>query len=112
MFPRSAPNPVNQGWWRLFVLCVLSTAAAATIVFTPGHPLTFDTESSLDKWAAAEAKVAWNQILANIGPAAGAADGVVIASPSTGEHNEPDYFVSHSHSPADRSSTPGPETRL
>lgn len=32
--------------------------------------------------------------MANIGPRAGAADGLVIASPSTGEGDEPDYFVS------------------
>lgn len=50
--------------------------------------------AKLDKWIRAEAGFAYRRILDNIGPAAGAPDGVVIASPSTGEGDEPDYFVS------------------
>lgn len=98
MFPKAAATPpvVNQGWWRVCTLLLLSTAAAATVVFTPGRIPSLglnNDDFSLDKWATAEAKVAWNHILANIGPAAGAWDGIVIASPSTGQNNEPDYFV-------------------
>lgn len=50
--------------------------------------------AKLDSWIRAEASVAWDRVLENIGPAAGAPDGVVIASPSTGGDDEPDYYVS------------------
>lgn len=50
--------------------------------------------AKLDKWIHAEANFAWKRVLDNIGPAAGVPDGVVIASPSTGGVDEPDYFVS------------------
>lgn len=94
VFPHPPPQTASQGWWRVCGLLLLSTAAAATVVFNPGLPyLSFDQGFSLDSWAAAETKVAWKHILANVGPAAGAEDGVVIASPSTGSNHEPDYFV-------------------
>ena len=49
----------------------------------------------LDRWIEEERVIAWNRITNNIGPAAGASDGIVIASPSSGQHlTEPDYFVS------------------
>jgi hypothetical protein len=49
----------------------------------------------LDKWIEEERVIAWNRITKNIGPAAGASDGIVIASPSSGQHlTEPDYYVS------------------
>jgi len=49
----------------------------------------------LDKWIEEERVMAWNRITNNIGPAAGAGDGIVIASPSSGQHlTEPDYYVS------------------
>lgn len=54
-----------------------------------------DRRRELTRWINAEKKVARDWMLRNIGPVAGAADGVVIASPSTGEVNgEPDYYVS------------------
>jgi hypothetical protein len=49
----------------------------------------------LDRWIEEERGIAWNRITNNIGPAAGASDGIVIASPSSGQHlTEPDYYVS------------------
>ena len=49
----------------------------------------------LDRWIEEERVIAWNRITSNIGPAAGASDGIVIASPSAGQHlTEPDYYVS------------------
>jgi hypothetical protein len=49
----------------------------------------------LDQWIAEQEPMALQRILGNIGPAAGAKDGLVIASPSTADRNdEPDYFVS------------------
>jgi hypothetical protein len=49
----------------------------------------------LDKWIEDERLIAWNRITNNIGPAAGARDGIIIASPSSGKHlTEPDYYVS------------------
>lgn len=50
--------------------------------------------AKLDKWIRAEAGFAYKRILDNIGLAAGVPDGVVVASPSTGGVEEPDYFVS------------------
>ena len=48
----------------------------------------------LDRWIEEERVMAWNRISSNIGPAAGASDGVIIASPSSGQHlTEPDYYV-------------------
>ena len=48
----------------------------------------------LDRWFEEEREIAWNRITSNIGPAAGASDGIVIASPSSGRHlTEPDYYV-------------------
>jgi hypothetical protein len=40
----------------------------------------------LDRWIEEERGIAWNRITNNIGPAAGASDGIVIASPSSGQH--------------------------
>lgn len=78
----------------MYTLLLLSTAAAATVVFPlPSNPFSYESIDSLEQWATSEAKVAWNHILSNIGPVTGAADGIVIASPSTGEQGEPDYFV-------------------
>jgi hypothetical protein len=51
----------------------------------------------LDNWIEEERVIAWNRITSNIGPAAGASDGIIIASPSSGQHlTEPDYYVSTS----------------
>jgi hypothetical protein len=61
--------------------------------------------SQLDRFIKAETPMAIANILRNIGPAAGAADGLVIASPSWGEWaDEPDYYVGVS--PAYYSSSP------
>jgi hypothetical protein len=49
----------------------------------------------LDFWIEGEKKLAWEKIAGNIGPSAGAGDGIVIASPSIGDvASEPDYYVS------------------
>jgi len=48
----------------------------------------------LERWIEEERVIAWNRVSSNIGPAAGASDGVIIASPSSGQHlTEPDYYV-------------------
>ena len=70
----------------------------------------------LDNWMHRQEQISFNKILRNIGPAAGAMDGLVIASPSRGEPGQPDYFVrtssiSPSHIDPDRS-TPGHEIQL
>jgi hypothetical protein len=52
---------------------------------------------NLEKWILHEKSVAWDMISRNMGPAAGACDGIVIASPSAGRSvTEPDYYVSFS----------------
>lgn len=49
----------------------------------------------LEGWLRKEEKVAWEGILKNVGPAVGAMDGAVVASPSEGEsEGDPDYYVS------------------
>lgn len=54
-----------------------------------------DRRKALDKWVQVEREVAWDRMLRNIGPISGASDGLVIASPSSGERvDEPDYYVS------------------
>jgi hypothetical protein len=48
----------------------------------------------LAAWIGSETSVATHEILANFGPAIGAADGLWIASPSAGEwEGVPDYYV-------------------
>jgi hypothetical protein len=48
----------------------------------------------IDSWIKKEAHSALRAVLANIGPVVGAADGIVVASPSTGDsEDEPDYYV-------------------
>lgn len=48
----------------------------------------------LDRWIEDQRVIAWNRISTNIGPAAGASDGIIVASPSSGQHlTEPDYYV-------------------
>lgn len=49
----------------------------------------------LGEWMQRQEAISYDKILRNIGPAAGAGDGLVIASPSHGEPGQPDYFVSH-----------------
>ena len=54
-----------------------------------------DRRKGLDEWIDTEREVAWDRMLRNIGPISGAADGLVIASPSAGGRvDEPDYYVS------------------
>jgi hypothetical protein len=54
----------------------------------------------LSDWVNGQEKIALSAILQNVGPAAGAADGLIIASPSRkGSADEPDYYV--------RGSSPG-----
>jgi hypothetical protein len=58
----------------------------------------------LNRWIEEERVIAWNRITTNIGPAAGASDGIIIASPSSGQHlTEPDYYVRTCTSNLDRS---------
>lgn len=52
----------------------------------------------LDIWIEEERRLAIQRIVDNIGPPAGAGDGIVIASPSMGDTiGEPDYYVSFRH---------------
>jgi hypothetical protein len=51
--------------------------------------------NELERWIKEEQVIAWAKISSNIGPAAGASDGIIIASPSAGQRlTEPDYYVS------------------
>ncbi|BEJ12228.1 hypothetical protein CspHIS471_0206880 [Cutaneotrichosporon sp. HIS471] len=96
--------------WTFLLLLVLVSGALLTPVFLgglpwpsqirgfkpsrPTHPtLPYSPSTTkLDKWIRDEAQFAYKRVLDNIGPAAGVPDGVVIASPSTGDDGEPDYF--------------------
>ncbi len=52
-------------------------------------------DKGMDGWIAGQERVAWREMVRNVGPAAGAADGAVVASPSKGQwEDEPDYYVS------------------
>jgi len=77
-----------------FCLC----AILALIWFVPfsvelaglgGHT----SEASLEARIRKQERASFNRILGNIGPAAGAQDGLVVASKSQGEPDQPDYFV-------------------
>lgn len=71
--------------------CVVHAASGP---YSPLHPASSPAAySELDVWIEEEAHTALRAVLANIGPAAGAADGIVVASPSTGGPNEPNYYV-------------------
>lgn len=62
---------------------------------TRGHAAGHGDGDELGSWIKQEEKVAWREMINNVGPAAGAADGAVVASPSAGEwEDEPDYYVS------------------
>jgi glucoamylase len=61
----------------------------------PGDRAHDDGKQGLDEWIKRAGKVAWREIVNNVGPAVGAKDGAVVASPSAGEwEDEPDYYVS------------------
>lgn len=54
-----------------------------------------DDADGLGEWIKGEERVAWREMMRNVGPPAGAAGGAVVASPSKGEwEDEPDYYVS------------------
>lgn len=69
------------------------------------------SQHDLESWIDREREIAWGYLLRNIGPIAGAADGLIIASPSRAETLfEPDYYVrigSGLQIAADGSSLPG-----
>jgi glucoamylase len=71
-------------------------AVSAATVDAPAPSAGESADSDrFDKWVKKEEKVAWAAMAANIGPEAGAADGVVVAASSKGEwEDEPDYHVS------------------
>ncbi|ORY34856.1 Six-hairpin glycosidase-like protein, partial [Naematelia encephala] len=50
------------------------------------------SSGNLSEWIGLEIEFALRRILENIGPAVGAAEGIVVASPSKGDRGEPDYF--------------------
>jgi len=65
-----------------------------TVYNAPSTVATVATDGlDVDKWLENEAHAALRSVIANIGPVAGAEDGIVIASPSKGGKDEPDYYV-------------------
>jgi hypothetical protein len=78
-----ASTPLISQAWRLSL--------------APSHKHKADRRrKELEKWIEGQQVMAWDRIASNIGPAAGAGDGIVIASPSAGHSlTEPDYYVSH-----------------
>lgn len=83
----SHSNPVITSCWQW----ILASYNAIT-----EHKILKERDD-LDVWIDRERKLAFQSIIDNIGPAAGAGDGIVIASPSMGDvAGEPDYYVSYS----------------
>jgi hypothetical protein len=81
----SHPNPVIRTSWQ-WVLA--SSEAITQYEASKGR-------EDLNLWIEGERKLAIQRIVDNIGPPAGAGDGIVIASPSMGDTaGEPDYYVS------------------
>ncbi|WVR08136.1 hypothetical protein IAU60_005182 [Kwoniella sp. DSM 27419] len=75
----------------LLILGALCLSLFGLFVFALHFPV--NTLSKLDGVIELQETVARDLILANIGPPAGAADGLVIASPSHGERSDlPDYY--------------------
>jgi hypothetical protein len=78
-------NDILSNTWR-FTLASASAVEALWAV---------QERKKLNIWIEEQRAIAFTRIAANIGPAAGARDGIVIASPSAGTHlSEPDYYVS------------------
>lgn len=89
-----APGPSLHRRQRIFALLALLlflSYAAFSGLRTRCHT---PSSAELDRWIRKQERVSYSKILSNIGPPAGAAEGLVIASPSRGEVNQPDYFVS------------------
>lgn len=79
------PNTVVSQLWQF------TFASLAAIDHHSAH----GRRKELDTWIEEERVIAWNRITSNIGPVAGAGDGIIIASPSAGKLlTEPDYYVS------------------
>jgi len=104
--PQRGPNSGRQTWRRrggcLAVLalastgwCIVSLPYLASSLCHPArhHGL------ELNDWIHRQEEISYDKILGNIGPAAGAKDGLVVASPSRGEPGQPDYFVRRWHVP-------------
>lgn len=72
----------TDAYWRRWSLGKFTTQSPSS---WPSHP----GSEPLDDWIQKEASFAWQKIFQQIGPPAGADEGLVIASPST---DDPDYF--------------------
>lgn len=62
----------------------------AVLMWSYDDPVGYQ-EPDLIEWVKKHESISIAAILKNIGPAAGASDGLIIASPST---QDPDYYVS------------------
>lgn len=80
----------SRGGLRTVIgVILLSCLLTLALVRPSWSSIHFTRPSYRQKYAAARARV-----MVNIGPQAGAADGVIIASPSNGSRpDEPDYYV-------------------
>ena len=74
--------------WTAVIVLIIRNAHGQLAI-----PQGFRTASP-DSWLVPQQIDSYLATLKNIGPAAGANDGLVIASPSRGGKDEPDYYVS------------------
>ncbi|KAL1408244.1 glycoside hydrolase 15 protein [Vanrija albida] len=98
----AAPRAPQQYLKRLVYISALTTALYFAFLLLSARSGPTDdrltdlfvwTSTPLDRWVRVEQRVAWTRTLDNIGAAAGASDGIVVASPSKGETSDvPNYF--------------------
>lgn len=99
---RRTPTNDRQAWKRracvaLLVLALMGWWSAGDGRRTCRDGRRRDSGSDIDGWIERQEAISYDKILRNIGPAAGARDGLVIASPSRGQPGQPDYFVRATH---------------
>ncbi|WVQ79280.1 hypothetical protein IAT38_001376 [Cryptococcus sp. DSM 104549] len=100
--PSRAPKPraCFGNRWEMLVMRFMFSIVISILIFsyaflfyviynTWAHP---HPPTPLSDWLPEERALAMQRILLNIGPAAGADDGLVIASPSIGNDDEPNYY--------------------
>lgn len=93
--PRAAVRPKRRSRWRRLLTLPLIVGGVLVFLASRSDVRLSQGSTPAPVWRSAGSKLvdqvetAWNLILANIGPRAGAADGVIIASPST---SAPDYY--------------------
>lgn len=81
---------------RIMLVTILLAAlyAVGLLGFIVQSSHRFRPDFDLDFWIRWEGMTAIGAIMANIGSHVGAADGIFVASPSTGADDEPNYLVS------------------